>query len=196
VRRLNEFEIDAMIEAILFASGDPISIDRISLSADLDESIVRESINRLQQVYNFQRRGIRIVQLENSYQMCTAPEHADPVRRALETRKAQPLSQPALEVLAIIAYYQPVTRAYIEQVRGIDSSYTVSLLAEKGLIEECGRLDAPGKPVLFKTTAGFLRAFGISALNELPKIDDQDNQLQLSMEDALKASQQTSDEVL
>jgi len=193
---LNEFEIDAMIEAILFASGDPISIDRISLSADLDESIVRESINRLQQVYNFQRRGIRIVQLENSYQMCTAPEHADPVRRALETRKAQPLSQPALEVLAIIAYYQPVTRAYIEQVRGIDSSYTVSLLAEKGLIEECGRLDAPGKPVLFKTTAGFLRAFGISALNELPKIDDQDNQLQLSMEDALKASQQTSDEVL
>jgi len=193
---LNEFEIDAMIEAILFASGDPISIDRISLSADLDESIVRESINRLQQVYNFQRRGIRIVQLENSYQMCTAPEHADPVRRALEIRKAQPLSQPALEVLAIIAYYQPVTRAYIEQVRGIDSSYTVSLLAEKGLIEECGRLDAPGKPVLFKTTAGFLRAFGISALNELPKIDDQDNQLQLSMEDALKASQQTSDEVL
>ena len=120
--------------------------------------------------YDYDRRGIRLIRLEDSLQLCTRTEYADYIRRALETRKAPQLSQAALEVLAIIAYRQPVTKAYIEQVRGVDSSNTVNTLAEKGLIEECGRLDVPGRPMLFRTTDDFLRSFGLSGVADLPPL--------------------------
>lgn len=115
-------------------------------------------------------RGIRLVRLENSWQMCSAPEYAEYIRRTLENRKPAKLSQPALEVLAIIAYFQPVTKAYIEQVRGVDSSYTVGLLLERGLICEAGRLAVPGRPIQYRTTKNFLRSFGLANLDELPEL--------------------------
>jgi len=110
------------------------------------------------------------VKLEDSLQLCSSPEFADYIRLALETRKPPQLSPPALEVLAITAYFQPVTRAYIEQIRGVDSVYTLGLLMERGLIESCGRLAAPGRPMLYKTTHAFLRTFGIESTGELPEL--------------------------
>lgn len=117
-------------------------------------------------------RGIRLVRLDTSYQLCSAPEFAPYIRKTLENRKPARLSQPALEVLAVIAYYQPVTRAYVDQIRGVDSAYTVGLLLERELIEECGRLAVPGRPILYRTTKNFLRSFGLSSLEELPELPD------------------------
>ena len=141
-------ELDAAVEGILFAAGEPIHIDRICLALDLDKLSVQQILQRLGDYYAFERRGIRLVRMEDSYQLCSAPEYADMIRRAFEIRKTAKLSQPALEVLAIIAYYQPTTRAYVDQIRGVDSSYTVGLLVERKLIEECGRLQVPGRPRL------------------------------------------------
>ena len=115
---------------------------------------------------------MRILRLDDKVQMCSAPEYAAVISRCLEQRKPPMLSQPALETLAVVAYFQPVTRAYVEQVRGVDSSYTVSMLAERGLIEECGRLEAPGRPALFRTTDVFLRTMGVSKLSELPALPE------------------------
>ena len=122
--------------------------------------------------YAYERRGIRLLRMESSWQLCSAPEYADVIRKAFEIRKSAKLSQPALEALTIIAYYQPVTRAYVDQIRGVDSSYTMGLLLERKLIEECGRLQVPGRPRLYRTTKQFLRAFHISSLEELPDIPD------------------------
>ena len=129
-------ELDAAVEGILFAAGEPIHLDRICLALDLDKLSVQQILQRLGDYYAFERRGIRLVRMEDSYQLCSAPEYADMIRRAFEIRKTAKLSQPALEVLAIIAYYQPTTRAYVDQIRGVDSSYTVGLLVERKLIEE------------------------------------------------------------
>ena len=122
--------------------------------------------------YEENRCGMRLVQMNDLLQLCSAPEYADDIRRALEQRKPPRLSQPALEVLAIVAYFQPVTRAYIDQVRGVDSAYTVTTLLERGLIEACGRLDAPGRPSLYRTSALFLRTMGMQSLDELPVLPD------------------------
>ena len=161
-------EYDSIMESILFASGDPFPIARLAALLDIREEEVLEAAERLADHYRFENRGIRLVRLEDSLQLITAPENGDWVRRALDTRKPGKLSAAALEVLAIAAYFQPVTRTYIEQVRGVDSSYTVNLLTEKGFLEPCGRLEVPGRPVLYQTTAAFLRAFGLSSLDELP----------------------------
>ncbi|MCR4771040.1 MAG: SMC-Scp complex subunit ScpB [Oscillospiraceae bacterium] len=161
-------EYDSIIESILFASGDPFPVKRLAALLDITEDEVAEAAKRISDTYSFENRGIRLIWLDNSLQLCSAPENADWVRRALDSRKPPRLSQAAMEVLAIVAYYQPATRTYIEQIRGIDSSYTVGLLCDKGLIEPCGRLDVPGRPVLFRTTAAFLRAFGLKSLEELP----------------------------
>ena len=130
----------------------------------------------------FERRGIRLVRMEDSYQLCSSPDYADVIRKAFEIRKTAKLSQPALEVLTIIAYYQPTTRAYIDQVRGVDSSYTVGLLLERGLIEECGRLQVPGRPRLYRTTKKFLRDFHLGSLEELPEMPglEADGQLRMT----------------
>ena len=144
-------ELESAIEGILFAAGDPVSTERICVTLEQDKETVDAVCQRLADQYSYERRGLRLVRLENSWQMCSAPEHAAYIRKAFENRKPARLSQPALEVLAIIAYFQPVTRAYIEQVRGVDSSYTVGLLLERELICEAGRLAVPGRPIQYRT---------------------------------------------
>ena len=167
---MEEKEFDCALEAVLFAAGEPLPTQRICLALDVTPEQVHEGCRRLADAYRYQRRGIRLLKLEDSYQLCSAPEYAEAIRRALERRRPPQLSPPALEVLSIIAYYQPTTRAYIEQVRGVDSAYTVNLLLERGLIQEAGRLDAPGRPVLFQTTQLFLRCFNLTSLEDLPPL--------------------------
>ncbi|MDY5942166.1 MAG: SMC-Scp complex subunit ScpB, partial [Oscillospiraceae bacterium] len=133
-------EVEAAMEGILFASGEPLGVDRICIALDLDRPTAEQVLQKLADHYAYERRGIRLVRMEDSYQLCSAPDYADVIRKAFEVRKTARLSQPALEVLTIVAYYQPTTRAYVDQVRGVDSSYTMGLLLERGLIEECGRL--------------------------------------------------------
>lgn len=165
-------EVESAIEGILFASGEPLPIDRICLALDLDRPTAEQVLQKLGDYYAFERRGIRLVRMEDSYQLCSSPDYADVIRKAFEIRKTAKLSQPALEVLTIIAYYQPTTRAYIDQVRGVDSSYTVSSLVERGLIESCGKLEAPGRPSLYQTSELFLRTMGMTTLEELPVLPD------------------------
>ena len=175
-------EIEAAVEGILFASGEPVHIDRICLAAELDRPTAELVLQKLMDYYSFERRGMRLLRLEDSWQLCSAPEYADVIRRAFEIRKPTKLSQPALEVLTIIAYYQPTTRAYVDQIRGVDSSYTVGLLLDRHLIEECGRLQVPGRPRLYHTTKAFLRAFHLNSLEDLPEMPGMgaDGQLRLA----------------
>ena len=175
-------EIEAAVEGILFASGEPVHIDRICLAAELDRPTAELVLQKLMDSYSVERRGMRLLRLEDSWQLCSAPEYADVIRRAFEIRKPAKLSQPALEVLTIIAYYQPTTRAYVDQIRGVDSSYTVGLLLDRHLIEECGRLQVPGRPRLYRTTKAFLRAFHLNSLEDLPEMPgmEADGQLRLA----------------
>ena len=165
-------EVEAAVEAILFSSGESVQIDRICMALEIDRTTVEQVLRKLGDYYAYERRGMRLLKLEDSWQLCSAPEYADAIRRAFEIRKPAKLSQPALEVLTIIAYYQPTTRAYVDQIRGVDSSYTVSLLLERKLIEECGRLQVPGRPHLYRTTKQFLRAFHLAGLDDLPEMPD------------------------
>ena len=169
------------MEGILFASGEPVSIERICMATELDRPTAEQVLRRLGDYYAYERRGIRLVQMDESYQLCSSPDYADTIRRAFEIRKSAKLSQPALEVLTIIAYYQPTTRAYVDQVRGVDSSYTMSLLLERGMIEECGRLQVPGRPHLYRTTKKFLRDFHLSSLEELPELPGLETEGQLRL---------------
>jgi len=167
---MENHDIDSAIEAILFVSGEPVRISRIAGVLNVEESVIEEAANRLRDKLSFERRGIRLIKLEERLQLCSSPEYAEFIRRTLETRKPPQLTGPALEVLAIIAYFGPVTKAYVEQIRGVDSSYTVGLLQERELIESCGRLSAPGRPMLFRTTHNFLRIFGLESLKQLPEL--------------------------
>ena len=184
----------------MFAAGEPVAVERLCLGLEVDRPTLDAVAQRLMDQYSYDRRGIRLVKLDTSYQLCSAPEFAPYIRKTLESRKPARLSQPALEVLAVIAYYQPVTRAYIDQVRGVDSAYTVGLLLERELIEEAGRLAVPGRPTLFRTTKNFLRSFGLSSLEELPELPDsskEGEQLTLELETAverLKAQEQEEQE--
>jgi len=175
-------DIESAIEAILFASGEPVQTDRICVAMDMDKPTVELVLKRLADHYSYERRGVRLIRMEDSYQLCSAPDYADYIRKAFEIRKPAKLSQPALEVLTIIAYYQPTTRAYVDQIRGVDSSYTVGLLLDRHLIEECGRLQVPGRPRLYRTTKAFLRAFHLNSLDELPEMPgiETDGQLRLN----------------
>ncbi len=173
---MNEKLIQSTIEAILFASGEPISAERLALVLDIDKDAVFVGAKRLADEYAYQQRGIRLVRTGENLQLVSAPEYADDVIHALERRRPPKLSQPALEVLAVCAYFQPVTRAYVEQIRGVDSSYTMGILLERGLIESCGKLEAPGRPSLYKTTDLFLRTMGITDLSDLPKLPDTTSQ--------------------
>ena len=198
-------EIESAIEGILFAAGEPVGVERLCLALDIDRDTADAVCRRLADQYSYERRGIRLLRLDNSYQLCSAPEYAGPIRRAFESRRPARLSQPALEVLAIIAYYQPATRAYVDQIRGVDSSYTVGLLLERELIEECGRLAVPGRPIQYRTTQNFLRSFGLSSLEELPELPDsspENGQITLEMQAAVsrlqaeQAADQPTDEEL
>ncbi len=165
-------EIVSAIEAILFASGESVPISRIAQVLGVGENEIIKASEEMAAEYERSYRGIRLLRLDTSLQLCSAPEFSQVITMALETRKSPRLSQSALEVLAIVAYYQPVTRAYIDQVRGVDSSYTVGVLTERGLIEPCGKLDVPGRPTIYKTGEVFLRTMGISSVEELPALPD------------------------
>ena len=164
-------ELQRAIEAILFAAGERIEISRLAAVLEADEKEIMEATDALADSLAFERRGIRILKLEKGYQMVSSGEMADYVTKALETRKPPKLSSSQLEVLTIIAYYQPATKAMVEQIRGVDSTYSVSALLNKKLIEEAGRLNVPGRPIQYKTTPDFLRTFGLSTLEELPPIE-------------------------
>ena len=164
-------ELQRAIEAILFAAGERVDADRLSFALEADKADIIAAADALADELAFQRRGIRVLRLEDGYQMVSSGEMADFVTKCLETRKPPKLSASQLETLTIVAYYQPATKAMVEQIRGVDSSYSVSALLNKKLIEEAGRLNVPGRPIQYKTTPDFLRTFGISSLEELPEIE-------------------------
>ena len=172
MENLDMKEIESAVEGILFASGDPVHIDRICIALEADRPTAERVLQNLMDHYAYDRRGVRLLHVEDTWQLCSAPDYAEVIRRAFEIRKPAKLSQPALEALTVIAYYQPVTRAYVDQIRGVDSSYTVGLLLERKLIEECGRLQVPGRPRLYRTTKSFLRAFHLHSLEDLPELPD------------------------
>ena len=185
-------ELESAIEGILFASGEPVQIDRICTALDLDRPTTERILQKLMDYYAYERRGIRLLRMEDSWQLCSSPDYADVIRKAFEIRKPAKLSQPALEVLTIIAYYQPTTRAYVDQIRGVDSSYTVGLLLDRHLIEECGRLQVPGRPRLYRTTQAFLRAFHLNSLEELPQLPGMEADGQLRLDDDVPALESES----
>ena len=156
------------VEAIVFASGDPVSVEQIAEVLEVDRRTLEPQIGFLMEETNREGRGIRLVELDGYLQMCTVSEYSEAVRKTLEMRRNTPLSQAAMEVLAVIAYNQPVTKAYIEQVRGVDCGAVLNGLTAKGLIEERGRLELPGRPLLYGTTPDFLRCLNIQSLQELP----------------------------
>ena len=160
----------AAIEAILFATGEPVSADRLAEVLELDAETVHRIAADMMSELLARDGGIYMVKLDDQYQLCTRKEYADAVRRSLDIRRNTPLSQAAMEVLAIVAYNQPVTKAFIEQVRGVDCSAVIQGLMQKNLIEEQGRLELPGRPLLYGTTPVFLRCFGVSGLAELPPL--------------------------
>ena len=178
---MDKKEMEAAVESILFASGEPVNIERICVALAIDRPTAERILQGLMDYYAYERRGMRLLKIEDCWQLCSAPDYAEAIRRAFEIRKPAKLSQPALEVLTIIAYYQPVTRAYVDQIRGVDSSYTMSLLIDRGMIEECGRLQVPGRPRQYRTTKQFLRSFPQSSLDELPAMPDMGNDGQMRL---------------
>lgn len=167
---MTEKEYRSSIEAILFSAGDPVDTKRLSEALEIPESAVQTQMNILIDEYAAMERGITIIQLNDSYQMVSVKQFAPQVRKAMDLRRNIPLSQAAMEVLAVIAYNQPVTKSFVEQVRGVDCSGVIGSLTTKGLIEEKGRLELPGRPLLYGTTDHFLRCFSIRSLDELPPI--------------------------
>lgn len=168
---MEQSELQRILEAILFAAGERVETARLATVLETEETDIIAAADALADQLAFERRGIRIIRLENGYQMVSSGEMADYVTKTLETRKPPKLSSSQLETLTIIAYYQPATKAMVEQIRGVDSAYSVAALMNKKLIEEAGRLNVPGRPIQYKTTPDFLRTFGLSSLEELPPID-------------------------
>ena len=185
-------ETPAALGAILFACGTPVPFERLCEILCVDAEGLRTAAAMLSDKYSDDRKsGITLVTIENSYQLCTKAYVADYVKKALEMRKTPPLSKAALEVLAIVAYNQPVTRSFIEMVRGVDSSAIVASLCEKGLITERGTLDAPGRPTIFGTTDAFLRCFGLESIAELPKAELAVASEQISLENGGETNETT-----
>ncbi|MBR5134602.1 MAG: SMC-Scp complex subunit ScpB [Clostridia bacterium] len=188
----------ADVEAILFASGEPMSVARIAQAMETDEETVARLCEDLRHEYEMRKGGIRLVQLDDAYQFCTAQSSADVVRTALDIRRNTPLSQAALEVLAVIAYNQPVTKAFVEQVRSVDCGAVIQGLMLKGLVEERGRLELPGRPLLYGTTAGFLRSFGLQSLDDLPPLPEEEQQRVMTeptLDDMIRETEAQADEV-
>ena len=179
-------KIQGAIEAILFSSGDPVGIDKISDTLNLDKPTVSKILKNLMDKFNVESSGIQILKLDDSYQMCSSSQYGEYVKKILDIRRNTPLSQASMEVLAIIAYNQPVTKAFIEQIRGVDCSGVLGSLTVKGLIEERGRLELPGRPLVYGTTHNFLRSLNISSISELPnppkqqysEVEDEENKLE------------------
>lgn len=167
-------QLQRAIEAILFAAGECIEVSRLSAVLEADPKDIIKAADELANELAFNRRGVRILKLDKGYQMVSSGEMAEYITAALETRKPPKLSSSQLEALTIVAYYQPATKAMVEQIRGVDSSYSIGALLNKKLIEDAGRLNVPGRPILYKTTTNFLRTFGLSSLDELPEIEKVD----------------------
>ena len=165
-------DLKTALEAVLFAAGESVPVGRLSLVFAVEQEEILQAAKELSDEYDREGRGIRLLRMDNKLQLCSAPEYAQLIIKTLEQRKPPMLSQSALETLAIVAYYQPVTRAVIEKMRGVDSSYTVSTLQDRGLIETCGKLEAPGRPTLYATTDAFLRVMGIETLQQLPPLPE------------------------
>ena len=165
--------IPAAIEAILFANGASVEVSRIAQALEITEEEAQRQLTALKEEYDRAQRGITIIKLKNSYQMASRKEYAPQIRTVMDLRRNTPLSQAALEVLAVIAYNQPVTKAFVEQVRGVDCSGVIGSLCAKDLIEEKGRLELPGRPLLYGTTENFLRCFNIADLEELPPLPEE-----------------------
>ena len=168
---MEQTELRRAIEAILFAAGERIEISRLAAVLEVDEADITQAADALANELSFDRRGIRVLKLDDGYQMVSSGEMADYITKCLAPRKPPKLSASQLETLTIIAYYQPATKAMVEQIRGVDSAYSVGALLNKKLIEEAGRLNVPGRPIQYQTTPDFLRTFGISSLEELPPIE-------------------------
>lgn len=161
---------ERIIEAVLFAAGYPVTYNKLSDILSLSVSEVKKCVKAFAEYYNSEEimRGIQLVTYDDACQLCSREEYAEYIKEALGIRRGGTLSNSSLEVLALIAYHQPVTRAYVEQIRGVDCSYAISSLLDKGLIDVKGRLDVPGKPYLYVTTDDFLRCFGLESLSQLP----------------------------
>ena len=190
---MEQNDLQRALMAVLFAAGEPVAASRLAESLQVDESEIHRECEALISALSYHRSGIRIVKLEDAYQMCSSAEMAEYVTKTLETRKPPKLSPSQLEPLTVIAYYQPTTKAYVETIRGVDSAYSVSALLTKKLIRECGRLNVPGRPILYETTPDFLRVFGLESLADLPDIEKVDiavkkEQLQLDLDAAQSAS--------
>ena len=165
---MNIKTIESIIEGVLFAAGDSVSVERLSDIVGVDTKTLKSIINNLADKYDYEKSGLMIIALEDSYQMCTRPDYQEYISRLAEPKKGHNLSSAALEVLSVIAYKHPVTKTVIEEIRGVSSDTIVNRLVERGLVKEAGRLDAPGRPMLFKTTEEFLRCFNLKSLSELP----------------------------
>ena len=162
--------ISGAVESILFASGEPIERKKLAEVLEIETERVDMIVDELRENYKNENRGFEILKLDNAYQKCSSPNYGEITKKALDHRRNTPLSNAALEILSIVAYNQPVTKAYVEQIRGVDCFYGINALVEKGLIEEKGRMDAPGRPWLYGTTADFLRCFGLQSLDQLPEL--------------------------
>lgn len=173
-------EMRAAIEAILFASGEPLEVSRIAEALELDNEMVQALLFEVGANLDNRKSGICLLKLGNKYQLCSRVEYAPQIRTVLDMKKNIPLSNAALEVLAVVAYNQPVTKAYIEQIRGVDCSGVVSTLCQKGLLEEKGRLELPGRPLLYGTTPNFLRCFCLTSLSDLPELPEKANEEELT----------------
>ena len=192
----NTDDLTFAIEGILFAAGEPVPKARLASILGVDDGAINYALEQLEMHYNDQNRGIRLLFMQDSAQLCSAPEYADVIREVLEKRKVNQLSPSGLEVLSIVAYFQPVTRAYIEKVRGVESKYTIQTLEARGLIESCGQLQVPGRPTLFQTTKAFLRVFGLTDLSELPPLPEaeEESEAQAALLKSIEALQNPPEE--
>ena len=168
---MNNDKIPYAIEGILFAAGEPVKTAKLAAVLEIETSAVEEAVRLLRYEYDTQERGLMVIDIDDGYQICSRPEYYNYIQIILGEQRCQALSNAAMEALAIIAYKQPVTRGQVEYIRGVNSDSAVNRLAERGLIEECGHLDAPGRPILYRTTQNFLRCFGLSTPKDLPELD-------------------------
>ena len=184
-------KIPYAIEGILFAAGEPVKAAKLAAVLETDIDTVTEAVKLLRYNYDTEERGMTIIDIDDGYQLCSRPDYYNYIQLILGEQRRQALSNAAMEALAIIAYKQPITKGQVEYIRGVNSDAAVNRLVERGLIEECGRMDAPGRPILYKTTQNFLRCFGIATPRDLPPLDmsqlsSEYEQISLDIEDELQ----------
>lgn len=192
---LNSNELFSALEAMLFAAGDPVDPAKLAEVLDKDVETIIRMLGHIEATYDERGGGLRLIRVDGKYQICTREEYSDQVRGLLEIKKNSPLSQAAFEVLAIVAYNKTVTRSFIEQIRGVDCSGPVSSLVQKGLIEEKGRLDLPGRPLVYGTTDRFLRCFSLNSLDDLPDLPE-DNENNDDTQTSLFEDDNKADDIL